>query len=84
MGHTGKDVDLDSYVEDTRNMDDNESPNSSETIIVFRGSDADGHLSDLLPNSQADLNILTKGIHSLWQGVEAREGQPVEGLDYID
>ena len=44
----------------------------------------DGHLSNLIPNTQADLNILTREIHSLQQCLEAREGQPVEGLDHID
>ena len=53
-------------------------------MIAFRGSEADDHLSNLLPNTQADLNILTREVHSLQQCVEAREGQPVEGLDHID
>ena len=29
-------------------------------MIALRGSEANGHLSDLLPNSQGDLNILTR------------------------
>ena len=33
-------------------------------MIAFRGSEADGHIGDLLPNSQADLNILAREIHS--------------------
>ena len=44
----------------------------------------DGHLSDLLPNSHVNLDILAKEIKSLKQCIEAREGQPVEGLDHID
>ena len=84
MGHAGKDRDLNSHIEDTRNIDDNESTNSSETTIAFRGSETDGHLGNLLPSSQADLNILAREIHNLQQQVEAREGQPVEGLDHID
>ena len=31
-----------SHVEDTGNIDDNESTNSLETTIAFRGSEADG------------------------------------------
>ena len=84
VGCTGEDRVLNSHIEDTRNTNDNENTNSSETMIAFRGSEADGHLSDLLPNSQADLKILTREIHSLQQCIEAREGQPVEGLDCID
>ena len=42
------------HIEDTRNIDDNESTNSSETLIAFRGLEADGCLSNLLHNSQAD------------------------------
>ena len=34
-GHAGKDRDLNSHIEDTGNIDDNESTNSSETTIVF-------------------------------------------------
>ena len=52
-------------------------------MIAFGGSEADG-LSDLLPNSQANLGILTKEINSSWQCVEAREGQPAGGLDHLD
>ena len=65
VGHVGEGRDLDSYIEYTRNIDDNESTNSSETKIAFRGSEANGHLGDLPPNSQADLHILTREIHSL-------------------
>ena len=71
-GHTGKDRDLDSHIEDTRGMDigsnnDNESTNSLDTMIDFGGSEVDGHLNDLLPNSQANLGILTREINSLQQ-----------------
>ena len=55
MGHAGKDRDLDSHIEDTSNIDGSESMNSSETMIVCGGSEADNCHSDLLPNSQADL-----------------------------
>ena len=82
--HAGKDRDLNSHVEDARNIDDNASTDSSETTIALGGWEADGHLSDLLPNSQADLNILTREIHSLWQCIDTREGQSVGGLDHID
>ena len=64
-GHAGQDRALNSHVEDTRNIDDNESTNSSETKIAFGGSEADGHLSNPIPNSQVDLNILTREIYSL-------------------
>ena len=64
-GHVGEDRDLNSYIDDTRNIDDNESTNSSGTIIAFGGLEADGCLSDLLPNSQADLKVLAREIHSL-------------------
>ena len=64
-GHSGEDRDLNSHVEDTRNIDDNESTNSSETAIALGGSEVDGCLRDPLPNSQADLHILTRKIHSL-------------------
>ena len=64
-GHNSKDRDLNSHIEDTRGMDigpnnDNESTNSSDTMIAFSGSEADGHLCDLLPNSQANLGILRR------------------------
>ena len=52
-------TDLNSHVEYARNIDtgldhDNESTNSSDTMIAFGGSEADGHLGNLLPNSQTD------------------------------
>ena len=65
--HTGKDRDLDSHVEDTRNIDDNECTNSSETMIAFGGSEMDGCLGNHLPNKQVDLNVLMREIQSLWQ-----------------
>ena len=64
VGHADKVRDLNSQIEDTGNIDDNESTNSSETTIVFRGSEMDGCLGDLLPNSQTDLDILTREINS--------------------
>ena len=71
-GHTGKDGNLTSHVEDTRGIDigpdnDNESTNSSDTILAFGGSEADGHLSDLLPRNQENLPVLTREINSLQQ-----------------
>ena len=84
VGHAGKDRDLNSHIEDTRNIDDNESTNSSETMIAFRGSEADDCRGDLSPNRQADMHMLTREIYSLQQCIEAREGQPAEGLDHID
>ena len=69
-GHTGKDRDLDSHVEDTGGIDigpynDHESTNSLDTTIDFGGSEADGHLGNVLPNSQANLSVLTREINSL-------------------
>ena len=57
--------------EDTRGMDmgsnkDNESTNSLDTTIAFGGSEADGHLANLLPNGQANLSMFTREINSLW------------------
>ena len=65
VGHAGEDRDLNSHIGDTRNIDDSDNTNSSETIIALGGSEANRHLSDLLPNSQADLHILTTEIHRL-------------------
>ena len=84
-GHTGEDRDLDSHMEDTGGIDispnnDNESTNSSDTMIALGGLGADGHLTDFLHSSQANLTILTREINSLQQCIEARAGQPAEGL----
>ena len=65
MGHAGEDRDLDPHIEDTGNIDGKKSTNSSETMIALGETEMDGCLSDLLPNSQADLNILAREIHSL-------------------
>ena len=64
-GHTGKDRDFISHIEDTRGIDigpnnDIESTNSSDTTTAFRGSEVDGHLGDLLPNGQANLSVCLK------------------------
>ena len=85
----GENRDLSSLTEDTRGMDigpdnDTKSTNGLDTMIAFRKSDVDGYLCDLLPNSQENLDILTREINSLWQWVEAGEGQLAEGLDHID
>ena len=71
-GHIGEDRDVNSHVEDTGGTDIgpnnvNESTNSSDTTPAFGGSEADEHLSDLLPNSQVNLTILTREINSLRQ-----------------
>ena len=76
VGHAGKDRDLDSHMEDTGNR--------SETMIPFGGLEADGCISNLSLNSQPDLHILAREIHSLQQHTETREGQPSEGLNHID
>ena len=89
VGHAGKYRDLNSHIENAGNIDmgpknDNESTNSVDTMIAFRGTEADGHLSVLLPNSQADVNILAREINSLWQCAGAGEDQTAKGLDCID
>ena len=91
-GHTGEDWNLNSHIDfttegDTRGIDigpdyDNESTSSSDTMLAFGGFETDGHLSDLLSSSQANLTILTREINNLQQ--QAREGQPTEGLDCIE
>ena len=73
-GHKGKDRDLNYHVdittkEDTGGIDigpDNniESINSSDTRLAFGGSEVDGHLSDLLHSSQANLTVLTRETNS--------------------
>ena len=78
-GHTHEDRDLDSHVDDARAIDigpnnDNASTNSLDTIIVFGGTEVDGHLSVLLPNNQADFDILAMEINNLQQQVQAGEG----------
>ena len=69
-GHKCEDRDLNPHIEDAVGIDigpnnDNESTNSLDTMLAFRGSEADGHLSYLQPNSQANLTILTRVINSL-------------------
>ena len=68
---------MDSHIDittkqDTEGIDigpnnDNESTNSSDTMLAFGGSEADGHLSNLLTSSQANLTVLTGEINSLHQ-----------------
>ena len=69
-GHTGRDRDLNSNVEDTGGIDigpnnDNENTTSLDTMLASGGLEADGHLGDILPSSQANLTILTREINSL-------------------
>ena len=71
-GHTGKGRDPDLQIEDTRDRDigpsnDNKSTNSLDTMIAFGRSKADASTSNLLPNSHANLSILTIEINSFWQ-----------------
>ena len=92
--HTAKDRHINSHIdiatkEDTRGIDigpnnDNESPNSSDTMLAFGGSEVDSHLSNLLPSSQANLTVFTRKINSLHQWMEAIEGRLAEGLDHIE
>ena len=68
--HAQAKPDLDSYVEDTGGIDigpvnGNESTNSSDTMLAFGGLEADGHLGDLLPSSQANLSVFIREIYSL-------------------
>ena len=88
-GCTSEDKDLISNVKDARGIDigpdnDNDSTSSLDTTIYFRGSEADGHLGNLLPSNQAKLSALTKEIHNLHQWMEAREGQSTEGMHHIE
>ena len=69
-GQPGKDRDLSSHVKDTGGIDigpnnNNESTNSSYTMLAFGGSETDGCLGNLLPSSQANFTILTREINSL-------------------
>ena len=69
-GHTGEDRELDSHIEDATGIDidpnnDNASTNSSDTMIAFGGSEVDGHLGNLLPNGQADLNMLAREVNNI-------------------
>ena len=69
-GHTDKDRELNSHIEDTGGIDigpnnDNESTNSSDSTIAFGGSEANG--CDLLHSSQVKVTVLTREINSLWQ-----------------
>ena len=70
--HPGEDRELNSYIEDARDMDidvspdnDNESEHSSDTMVAFGGAEADGNLSNPLPNSQADLTLLAREVSHL-------------------
>ena len=88
VGHPGEDRELNFSIEDARGIDigtnnDNESEHSCDTMVTFGGAEANGHLSDPLPNSKPGLKLLTKEMSHLWQNVEAGEGQPTEGLDHI-
>ena len=93
-GHRGEDRDINSHIDITTKgdtggiyigpSDNNESINRSNTMLAFGGSEADGHLGNILPSSQANITILTREINSLQQWVKDREGQPVEGLDCIE
>ena len=72
VGHSNIDRELNSHIEDIRGIDigphnDNESTNSLDTMIAFRGSEVDGCLGNLLPNSHTGLNIFAKEINSLPQ-----------------
>ena len=69
-GHKGKDGDLDSHIDITTKGDiggidlgpnnDNESTNSLDTTLAFGGSEADGHLGNLLPSSQANFTMYSQ------------------------
>ena len=91
--HEGKgcpiDWDINLHVEGmegiyTRLENDNKSTSGSDTTILLGGSEADCHPDDLLFSNQAKLKALMTEINDLCQWVEAREGQPAEGLDLIE
>ena len=71
-GYTSKDRDLNAHVEDTGGIDigpnnNNENTYSLDTRLAFGGSEVDGHFGNLLPNSQANLTILTREINRFQQ-----------------
>ena len=69
-GHMGEDRELNSHIEDAGGIDiglnnGSDSTHSPDTMLTFRGVEADGCLSNLMPNTQADLNILTREVNNL-------------------
>ena len=69
-GHPGENSELDFYIEDTTGIgigpdNDNESEHSSDTMVTFGGAEANGHIRDPLPNSQANVKLLTREISHL-------------------
>ena len=68
----------------TKPDNSNESTNGSDTTIAFGGSEADDHSSKLITSNQAKLTSLIRELHDLGKWVEAREGQPAEGLGHIE
>ena len=54
-GHTDKDRDFNFHIEDPIDIgpgNDNESSNSSDTMLAFGGLEANGCLGNLLPSNQ--------------------------------
>ena len=89
--HAGKgcpiDRDINLHMEDaeTTGLDNNdESIIGWDTTIALGGSEAEGHLNELIPSNQAKLTALTREINDLCQWVETGEGQPTESLDSIE
>ena len=83
------DRDINLHIEDMEGINtgpdnNNDSTSGSDTTIAFGGSEAGGHPSEFIPSNQGTLTALTREILNLHQGVEAREGQPAEGLDHIE
>ena len=63
---------------------DNDSISVSEATVALGGLEAEDNTNELLPSNQAKLMALMIEINDLHQWVEAREGQPAEGLDHIE
>ena len=83
------DRDIDLHIGDMEGINmgpdsNNESTIGSDTTIAFGGSETDGHSSKRTPSNQANLTAIMRKINDLHQWVEAREGQPAEGLDHIE
>ena len=52
--------------------------------MALGGSEADGHLNELIPSNQATLTALMREINDLHQWVKTREGQPAKHLNCIE
>ena len=73
------------HAEDSEPVDiDNESTHSSNATVTLGGPETEGHPKDPVFNNHDKLTTLMRETNSLWQQVEAGEGQPAETLDHIE